>query len=359
MDSKIQEFLFIQESERTTMRKHIASFIWIVAIANLMILATSQAAMAGSGTRSYMNASTHSEKETRSVLETEFIITGGYRVDDLDWNIAGDINGNNPNIISELTWDDLESYQLKFQGGLVWPNLIAVRGSLAYGWLFDGRNQDSDYWGDNRTFEFSRSNNTTDDDQVWDASLAVGYPFRFGRTVIGTVTPLAGYSHHEQQLNISDGIQTIATAGVTPPVGPFEGLDSSYETKWRGPWVGIDMHFRADEIKTFAHRIETYLTYEYHWADFEAVANWNLIDNYAHPKSFKHDTNGNGFVIGAGINCMLTQHWALNLNFDYQDWSTDSGTIKFFLADGTTHKQQLNEVNWTSYAFMMGLSLRF
>ena len=341
------------------MRRHIASFIWMVAIANVMILATSQAAMAESGTRSYMNASTHSEKATRSALESEFIVTGGYREDELDWNIAGDINGNNPNIISELTWDDLESYQVKFQGGLVWPNLIAVRGSLAYGWLFDGRNQDSDYLGDNRTFEFSRSNNTTDDDQVWDASLAVGYPFRFGRTDIGTFTPLVGYSHHEQQLNMTDGFQTIATPGVTPPVGPFAGLDSSYDTEWRGPWIGIDLHFRAAEIKTFAHRIETYFTYEYHWTEYDADANWNLIDTFAHPKSFKHEADGNGYVISTGINCMLDQNWALNVNFDYQDWSTDNGTIKFFLADGTTHKQQLNEVNWTSYAFMMGLSLRF
>ncbi len=341
------------------MRRHLYSFIWMIAIANLMILAASQAAMAGSENHSYIRAATPAAKKTRLGPETEFIVTGGYRVDDLDWNIAGDITGQNPNIISELTWDDLESYQLKFQGGLVWPNLIALRGSFAYGWLFDGKNQDSDYWGDNRTFEFSRSNNTTDDDQVWDASLAVGYPFRFGRTVIGTVTPLVGYSHHEQQLNISNGFQTIATPGVTPPVGPFEGLDSSYETKWRGPWIGIDMHFRAAEIKSFAHRIETYVTYEYHWVDFDADANWNLIDSYAHPKSFQHDANGNGYVISAGINCMLTQYWALNLNFDYQDWSTDSGTIKFYLADGTTHKQQLNEVNWTSYAVMMGLSLRF
>ena len=341
------------------MRKHIASFLGIAAMVSMMVFATSQLTMAGSHALSYTSASATANKATRLAPETEFIVTGGYRVDDLDWNIAGDISGQNPNIISELTWDDLESYQLKFQGGLIWPNLIALKGSFAYGWLFDGKNQDSDYWGDNRTFEFSRSNNTTDDDQVWDASLAVGYPFRFGRTVIGTVTPLVGYSHHEQQLNISNGFQTIATPGLTPPVGPFEGLDSSYETKWRGPWIGIDMHFRAAEIKSFAHRIETYVTYEYHWADFEADANWNLVDIYAHPKSFKHDTNGNGYVISAGINCMLTQHWALNLNFDYQEWSTDSGTIKFYLADGTTHKQQLNEVNWTAYAVMMGLSLRF
>jgi hypothetical protein len=71
-----------------------------------------------------MSASTHTKKEAGLAPETEFIVTGGYRVDDLNWNIAGDINGNNPNIISELTWDDLESYQLKFQGRFVWPILL-------------------------------------------------------------------------------------------------------------------------------------------------------------------------------------------------------------------------------------------
>ena len=344
---------------RANMRKHLVAWIWIFVITPLLITASARVATAGSDSQSHNYSSTPRKNKTGFGLETDFIITGGYRVDDLDWNIAGDINGNNPNIISELTWEDLESYQLKFQGRLAWPNIIALRGSLAYGWLFDGKNQDSDYLGDNRTLEFSRSNNKTEDDYVWDASLAVGYPFRFGRTVIGTLTPLVGYSHHEQNLNITDGFQTIATPGLTPPLGPFEGLDSSYETEWRGPWIGIDLQFRSAEIKSFVHRIETYFTYEYHWVDFEATANWNLIDRFAHPKSFKHMTDGNGFVIGAGFNCRLTQSWALNFNFDYQDWSTDSGTITFFLADETSHKQQLNEVNWSSYALMMGLSLQF
>ena len=167
------------------------------------------------------------------------------------------------------------------------------------------------------------------------------------------MTPLVGYSYHEQNLKITDGFQTI------PATGPFPGLDSSYDTEWKGPWIGIDLRFKAREIKIFAHRFETYFTYEYHWADYDAEADWNLRDDLAHPKSFKHDTDGNGYVIGAGFNFVLHQHWALNFNFDYQDWSTDDGTIKFFLADGTTHKQQLNEVNWTSYALSLGLSVRF
>jgi hypothetical protein len=319
----------------------------------LMVLVSSRVSLAGPGSLSEKTASLHTQAGAGWPLEIEFIATGGYRVDDLDWNIAGDIDGNNPNILSELTWDDLESYQLKFQGRLVWPDLITLRGALAYGWIFDGKNQDSDYSGDNRTFEFSRSNNSTDDDNVWDGSLAVGYPARFGRSVIGTITPLAGYSRHEQQLKITDGYQSI------PAQGPFPGLDSSYDTRWKGPWVGIDLHFKAADVNAFAHRFETYFTYEYHWADFNAEGNWNLRDDLDHPKSFKQNTNGDGIVIGTGFNLTLNQNWALNFNYDYQDWSMNDGTSTVFFADGTKAKTRLNEVNWKSHAFMAGLSFRF
>jgi hypothetical protein len=298
--------------------------------------------------------------------EVEMIFSAGYRRDDLDWNIAGDTSGNNPNVLSELTWDDLESYQVKFQGRLVIPNIIALRGSADYGWIFDGENQDSDYAGNNRTLEFSRSNNSGDDEDVWDVSLAVGYPFRWGKSVISTITPLAGYSHHEQNLKMTDGYQTLSVPVVTttfiiipPPVGPFPGLDSSYDTKWKGPWLGIDLNFRAAEIRSFTDRFETYFSYEYHWADYHAEANWNLRTDLDHPKSFEHDADGTGWIISAGFNFMLQRNIGLNFNFDYQNWSTDDGTDKVFFADGTTAKTRLNEVNWSSYALGMGLTVRF
>ena len=309
--------------------------------------------MAEPGSLSETTAPAPTQTATRWPFEIEFIATGGYRVDDLDWNIAGDISGNNPNILSELTWDDIEIYQLKLEGRLIWPNIIAFRGALTYGWIFDGENQDSDYLGDNRTLEFSQSNNKTEDDDVWDVSIAVGYPVRFGKTLTATVTPLAGYSHHEQELNLTDGYQSI------PALGSFTGLDSYYDTEWKGPWIGIDLDVKGAEIKSFARRFEIYFSYEYHWADFDAEGNWNLREDLAHPKSFKHDTDGDGYVIRTGFNFTLNQHWALNFNYDYQDWTMDDGTSKVFLADGTNDKTRLNEVNWTSHAFMAGLSLRF
>ncbi len=338
---------------RSNMPMHQKRILWLVALINLMIWPSARVTMAESAIPSRYNPAMGAVKEPSRPFEAEFAVTGGYRRDDLDWNIAGNTNGNHPNILSELTWDDVQSYQVKFQGNLVWPSIIALRGTAGYGWIFDGENQDSDYRGDNRTFEFSRSNNSSDKGNVLDASFAFGYPLRFGRAVVGTFIPLVGYSHHEQQFDLTDGCQTI------PDTGPFPGLDSSYDTLWKGPWIGFDLHFKSSEIRALAHRIETYFTYEFHWADYSAEADWNLREDLAHPKSFKHKADGDGYILSSGFNLMLDQRWALNINLDYQDWSTDRGTNKVFFADGKTAETRLNEVNWTSYALMMGLSLRF
>jgi len=335
------------------MHGHQKQINWIISLISFLIFLTPPAAMANAGDLSAVKASMSAGKNKTIPLEKDFTLSAGYRKDDLDWNIAGDINGDNPNVLSELTWEDVESYQVKLQGAIVWPNRIAMRGYVNYGWIFDGDNQDSDYLGDNRTFEFSRSNNNTDDDDLWDASLAIGYPLRFGQTVLGTLTPLFGYSYHEQNLDITDGYQTI------PDLGPFPGLDSSYDTEWHGPWIGFDLRFKARKIAAFAHRFETYFTYEYHWVDYNAEADWNLRDDFAHPKSFEHDADGNGWKIGTGFNVWLHRNWALNFNYDYQDWSIDDGRDKVYFPDGRTAKTKLNEVNWSYYALSLGVSLRF
>ncbi len=293
-----------------------------------------------------------SRKKKDSFIKTEFLLSTGHRVDDLDWNIAGDINGNNPNIISELTWEDLESFQLKMAGKTTFHQLFMLRGSLAYSWIFDGENQDSDYLGDDRTFEFLRSNNNSDEGNMRDASFGIGWQFTFGRSDF-VMAPVIGYSYHEQNLTMTDGYQTI------PPSGPFSGLDSTYETEWKGPFIGLDFTFRRDEKSRIKPDIETFLRIEYHIADFYAEADWNLRSDFAHPKSYEHEADGHGFILNTGIKFIFNYNWLLNVNLDYQNWSTDPGIIRFFNANGTTSMQQLNEVNWTSYAIMAGIEYHF
>ncbi|WP_432821522.1 autotransporter outer membrane beta-barrel domain-containing protein [Trichloromonas sp.] len=298
--------------------------------------------------------------QAAEMMESSLEFRTGYRKDKIDWNIA-DVD-NLPNILSELTWDDLEIYDVEVSGKLQIPfhnryDADAVlKGSLGYGWIFDGENQDSDYDGNNRSQEYSRSNNDTDGDNVLDASIGGGFRFRMldGRLAL---TPLAGLSYHEQNLNITDGVQTLATPSRTPPLGAFPGLDSSYETEWRTGWIGIDLDYQAGAAT------HLFGSAQYHWADFSAEAVWNLrnrgTDALAQSPSFRHAANGSGVVLAAGVVMNLTPRWTIDLVGDYQHWETDRGTDTIFLADGTIGKTYLNEVNWKSSSLSLGLKYRF
>ena len=141
-------------------------------------------------------------------LETKFSLVNGYRIDYLRWSIAEDFYGIGPNILSELTWKDLQIYQIKAAGTVIINNLT-LKASLDFGFILKGENQDSDYDLDNRTDEWSRSNNSSDDDFVLDASLGVGYRFLLAAGSV-SITPLLGISFHKQNLRITNGYQTLS-----------------------------------------------------------------------------------------------------------------------------------------------------
>ncbi len=294
-----------------------------------------------------------------SVGQSALAVDAGQRTDQLDWNIAGTSAGTGPNILSELTWKDLQIIQFRVHGeldlviaGKPWfrPHL---RGNLGFGQIYSGQNQDSDYDGDNRTQEFSRSNNAADQGDVLDLSLGVGQRFSFLEERLA-LTPLLGYSYHQQNLRMLDGYQTIETLPHTPPVGPFEReLDSSYDTEWRGPWLGLEIRYLLN------NRLLIKGLSEYHRATYAAEANWNLRTDFAHPLSFAQSADGHGWVHEVGLEFPLRERLSLSLSGTYQRWQTDTGRDRVFLANGTISDTRLNRVNWTSASVQGGLSYAF
>jgi hypothetical protein len=282
----------------------------------------------------------------------ELSIDAGLRNDQLDWTIAGTSAGTDPNILSELTWDDLQIYQFRLHGEM---DLViehtswfrpSFRGQLSYGRIYSGWNQDSDYDGDNRTMEYSRSNNAADQGNVLDLSQGAGLRFSFLARSLELV-PLVGYSLHLQQLTLLDGYQTI------PADGPFAGLDSSYDTNWWGPWLGLELNWTANEHLSFS-----WLT-EYHLVEYFAEANWNLRAEFAHPRSFEHHADGSGWLHEIGLKFQLPDQWSFNLSGTLQRWQTDSGYDLVFLADGSRQTTRLNRVNWDSVSIQAGLAYAF
>jgi hypothetical protein len=278
----------------------------------------------------------------------QWSLNAGYRQDDLEWSFA--LPGINPR--SELAWSDVESFQIEFGLQRRFFHNFRLKGSFAYAVIYDGQNQDSDYDGNNRTLEFSRSNNATDAGNLWDISLGLAYDIRFFGDRF-QLSPLLGYAFNDQNLQISDGVQTL------PPSGQFQGLDSSYDATWYGPWVGLELQYNSNGHSAPSPGYEAFFGFEYHLADFEAEADWNLRPDLAHPKSFDQDADGSGWVLTGAVNYLFNSRWGINLTGKYQYWETGSGTHRFFFSDGSSYAARLNEVIWESFAVTLGVTCRF
>jgi hypothetical protein len=293
----------------------------------------------------------------------------GYRLDALDWNIGG--GSTDPNILSELKWQDMDIVQLK--GELTGTNATGIyfRGYADYGWVQDGLSQDSDYAGDNRSLEFSRSYSNVDGSRVRDLSGGLGLTFFTGKSDQYRIIPLIGYSYHGQKLRQQDGYQALWDSanyaiynpgGVgSVPLGPFSGLDSSYDAEWYGPWLGADVLMDLQEQGTAFVRLEG------HWVNYYARANWNLRDEFAHPVSFEHESNGRGWVLELGWqNVPSHYHWTWGVTVSLQSWTAGAGTDRTFFVDpappcnGNCYSEgPLNEVNWSSRSLNVTLNKAF
>ncbi len=283
-------------------------------------------------------------------VDLHFAIRSGYRVDQLDWNIAGNVEGNPVDVISELIWEDLEIYQVQFNNQTIIEDKFYFRGYLKKGWIQGGTNQDTDYLSNNRNNPWSQTINDSNDGSVFDLSLGIGYIFKPIHRKL-SIAPAVGFSHHNQYLTMTNGYQTIAM--VEELKGPFPGLDSSYRTNWIGPWIGMDITYNLTKLS------RVIVSVEYHWADYYAKADWNLRSDFNHPKSFEHDAVANGIVLNVNWNSEFYKNWYYDIDLGYQSWKTDAGIDRTFFSDGTIVETQLNEVNWESVAFMIGAEYKF
>jgi hypothetical protein len=316
------------------------------------------------------------QQEEEGEQKWQWSLATGYRTDNLEWNIGGNLPaqpdfsillpglppalaGTFVNVLSELSWTDVTVLQFEFGLERRFKNNLRLKGQLGYGIVVDGKVQDSDYAGNNRTLEFSRSNNGADKGDVWDFSAALGYDISFLNDLI-ILTPLGGVSYHAQNLFMVDGVQTMSNFGWPTPLGPFAGLDSSYDADWYGPWVGgdISVTIKRSDLTGPAHRFWGGVEWHF-YAEYEAKAQWNLRPDFAQPVSFEHESNGNGWVINGGYSWFITPRWALDLKGKYQTWKTDPGIDRVFGANGTSLTTRLNEVEWDSFSATIGISCRW
>lgn len=294
---------------------------------------------------------------TSANIDLNFSLIGGYRVDQLDWSIAGHLGNDYWNILSELMWKNIEIFQIQLSNRTLINDSIYFRASIKKGLVFNGSNKDTDYNGNDRINAWSQSQNTSDDGSVMDLSLGVGYALKNLLPKIQFV-PLIGFSHNKQCLLITEGYQTISAPVLDKhifpvPLGPFPGLNSSYKTDWRGPWLGLDIGY------SWTNSCLLTFSMEHHWVDYDAEGNWNLIDRFNHPKSFEHNAVGHGKVLRANYCSLFKKDWYYIVDVEYQHWQTKSGVDRTFFSNGSIVDTRLNRVNRESFSVLFGLSYHF
>lgn len=283
-------------------------------------------------------------------------ISSGYRRDNMRFAIGGK---GNPNILSELEWQ-VPAWQIRADGGWTHASGATIKGYLAYARATAaGKNQDSDYALDNRQAEFSRSYADTTGSEMFDVLLGAGWRLPLGTA---TLTPLFGLARYAGTYRSSNGRQVVSSAanasllGITGwnvPLGPFDGLHSSYRSVWNSLWLGLDGELKAGERITLRGSVK------HHWFDYKAEANWNLCSDLAHPISFMHKDSGKGWEAEIGSAIRLSGGHHLSVDLARRQMTTRQGDDTTFFYNGASSTMNLGETVLGSWSAQLGYRYEF
>jgi opacity protein-like surface antigen len=269
----------------------------------------------------------------------------GWREDHFEWSIAGDLNGRNPNILSELDWRHLNIVATGAQVEITFRRDWHFDLGGSYGWIVSGANRDSDYNFSNHRGEFSRSVADALGDKV-DADAIFGYDFRLSSHF--TLTAQLGFTYHRLRVNDTSGVQLVNTE--FHEVGPFAGLNSTYDANWWGPEFGLQAKLQlAEKWRWLAGARYELLRYHGH-------ANWNLRPDFI---NFHDTASGTGWMLTTGVEWDFARHWTLAVLGDYGYRRACAGTDDTELTNHTHELTQFNGATWESVGVRAIATYRF
>lgn len=265
----------------------------------------------------------------------------GYGHTDFTWSIAGDANGQNPNIYSELIWQKLRGpvAGLSAQYGIT--NRLAAYINTSYLKIATGKVVDTDYDFDNRQGAFY--DETLRSNKGYDADLNTGFKYAVINTPHLQMSPAIGYTLQRQYFHLLDW-KTTQNARV---------LKSNYKTLWQGLILGAETNITAN-------RMSYTLNLNARLLDYSAKAQWNLIEEFAQPVSFKHASNGYGIETAFAAAYAVKENIQIKLNTGYSYLKANEGIDVAYYTDGRDpHKTQLNEARSNRYYISLGANFQF
>ncbi|WP_421876654.1 hypothetical protein [Marinoscillum sp.] len=252
-------------------------------------------------------------------------------MESLSWSIAGNLNGENPNIYSELNWQGVSGIGLKTDGHLSIHRRFRIGLKAGMIWFVAGEVTDTDYQQDNRTNQVFYAR-----EQANDGFSRLIAPMLICQTV----------DRVRFRLSAGLGYQWISKKFYL--LNEHTGLHSSYRAAWMGMSGHISAQYQAGPISV---RVTT----EYIQVAYDARANWNLIDEFEHPVSFRHEAKGFVWSNEVATSYPIKSNFHLKASVIHTYSSTGKGIDTLYKTDGSKPQTRLNDVTNQVFNISVGV----
>jgi hypothetical protein len=280
-------------------------------------------------------------QESGRMLNLKIHAAVGYSVENFDWSIAGKgANAEPVNILSELKWKKSAGPCLHLHGEWhAWKGLF-VRADISKTFVTSGKVSDTDFGKNDRRDTLFHDIFNSDRGGIIGYSAAIGYDIRLMSK--HTISPFAGYRNDSQSLYLLRNN------------GNVQGdLKSTYQTKWNGLLAGLDVRVCIYEKLMVTGRIT------YHQVSYSAKADWNLIGDFKHPVSFKHQAKGYGLEAVAGLEYFIGKKISTLLTIAHGYRTTGRGTDTLYRTNGDIVATPLNPVHRNNLTLSAGIQMAF
>lgn len=275
----------------------------------------------------------------------DVMLAGGTRTFDLTWRTAAAPTGNGANPPFTASWDDITTVDATAGLGLRYYGMH-LRGELTYGRIIDGSSGIKAYADDSHSQVTYHSEQRSDDGEVREGMLALGLSMSNAANTL-TVIGEFGFTHSEQHLTLSDGFQ------IVPATGAYAGLDSHYDTRWKGAWIGMSGSWRVLPSWTLL------ANGRFHLVDYYGVMDFNLRTDLTHPRSIEQSGNGYAGSVGVGVVCHLNRSADIEVLLSREEWRIADGEDRVNYSNGTSDDVPLVEVILSAWNLRLGLRWEF
>ncbi|MGN6493455.1 MAG: hypothetical protein ACTHLE_15750 [Agriterribacter sp.] len=268
----------------------------------------------------------------------------GY-VSSMRFSIAGNLQGNSPNILSELTWSNLQY----FGGGIKASYRIAHRWQmytgLMYGSAIKGDVSDIDYVDDNRKGITSELYHSSHNSRLLTANA--GWAFTVWQNNNWAIKAGLDYTFQKQKLYILN----YPGSNYSNDESYAEGLYSYYSTAWNQYGISTSAAFR--KLKNTDIEVTGIAAYCHQ----QAYGNWNLKQQYQHPKSFTHNSKGIAIQNRLTARFNKTKRVRPYLAYGFVFLHTKNGIDKLYLQTGRIAYTKLNETRAANHSLAAGIQI--